>query len=469
MDAALLAQIRARETAIETEALGPSPATSAPRSTIKVSNPDNITPSAARHVRAPLFQTQARQSPSAKPAAEPEQGSSAGVNTMFEWDTAQLIEHFLARGSGTAFAEAMARNQFDGPAFRVYVSDSSANPRPDTENRLAGITEEDVPRWFITRLCIDIELALEWYRSCLSTPEHPTKYSLKDLNNIKLPEFPKGKGLDGRLTPDQLKNLVQSLRSRFNIVDRQYSVMIQEVADHPTQVKAQAIMQLLSPSQRQLDELLGQCFVDASTEKTMQAIITMKRHIFEAGYSGIITMQAMCEGITKLTGPKLGQQLLRVFAPIINAPIDNISKLEELYKDHCEAITLLQGINVSLDPIIKTFLLQQMVAKLAEQPKYNSTLGIPMSMIIMQGYQDHEEMIFLLEKAITEYTNDLSQHHKPRVAPRVVQALTEAEIRLQVCADYREGTVTGYTCAKPNCRRQHIEGTTTCTHPKVVC
>ena len=121
MDAALLAQIRARETAIETEALGPSPATSAPRSTIKVSNPDNITPSAARNVRAPLFQTQARQSPSAKPAAEPEQGSSAGVNTMFEWDTAQLTEHFLARGSGTAFAEAMLRHQFDGPVFRVCI------------------------------------------------------------------------------------------------------------------------------------------------------------------------------------------------------------------------------------------------------------------------------------------------------------------------------------------------------------
>ena len=141
MDAALLAQIRARGAAIETEALGPSPAMSAQRSTIRAPNPDDITPSAARHVRAPLFQTQARQSPSAKPAAEPEQGSSAGVNTMFEWDTAQLTEHFLACGSGTAFAEAMVRNQFDGPAFRVYVADSSAYRRAGVESRLAGFTE----------------------------------------------------------------------------------------------------------------------------------------------------------------------------------------------------------------------------------------------------------------------------------------------------------------------------------------
>ena len=44
MDAALLAQIRTREAAIETETLGPSPAISAPRSTIRAPNPDDITP-----------------------------------------------------------------------------------------------------------------------------------------------------------------------------------------------------------------------------------------------------------------------------------------------------------------------------------------------------------------------------------------------------------------------------------------
>ena len=46
-------------------------------------------------------------------------------------------------------------------------------------------------------------------------------------------------------------------------------------------------MNMLTPSQVQLDELLGQCFVDALTEKTMEQIITMKRHIYNSCYSGI--------------------------------------------------------------------------------------------------------------------------------------------------------------------------------------
>jgi hypothetical protein len=87
-------------------------------------------------------------------------------------------------------------------------------------------------------------------------------------------------------------------------------------------------MQMLSPSKVQLDEILGQCFVDASTEKTMEQIITMKKHIHNSSYSGITTLQAMCESITKLTGPKLGQQLLKVFEPVVKPPIESMAKLE---------------------------------------------------------------------------------------------------------------------------------------------
>ena len=152
--------------------------------------------------------------------------------------------------------------------------------------------------------------------------------------------------------------------------------MVQEITDQPTQVRAKIIMDMLTPGQQQLDELLGQCFVDASDERTMQQIITMKRHIHNSCYSGITTLQAISEGIAKLTGPKLGQQLLKVFEPIVKPPIESMSKLEASYKQHCDSIALLQGIDITIHPIIKTFLLQQMVSKLGEQPKLNSTLGI---------------------------------------------------------------------------------------------
>ena len=166
----------------------------------------------------------------------------------------------------------------------------------------------------------------------------------------------------------------------------------------------------------------------------------------------------------KLTGPKLGQQLLKVFEPIVKPPIESMSKLEACYKQHCDSITLLQGVDITIHPTIKTFLLHQMVIKLGEQPKLNSTLGIPLSSIVMQGFKDYDEMVQLIEKAILEYTNDPAQH-KPTVAPKVVKALTDAELKAQVCADFREGPVTGYTCAKTNCKRQHIKGVSNCTHP----
>ena len=106
--------------------------------------------------------------------------------------------------------------QLDGLALRVYVSDSTGDPRADINNLIRELTGEDTPKWFIPRITIDIELALERYRSCLQTPDH-SHFSLKDLANIKIPAFPKGKGLDGRLTPDQLKADVQSIRARLNI------------------------------------------------------------------------------------------------------------------------------------------------------------------------------------------------------------------------------------------------------------
>jgi hypothetical protein len=108
-----------------------------------------------------------------------------------------------------------------------------------------------------------------------------------------------------------------------------------------------------------------------------------------------------------------------------------------------------------------------MVSKLAQQQKFNTTLGIPLSSIVMQGFKDNETMVHLIEMAITEYTNDPSQSQqaKPRVVPKVIKALTDAEMALQVCAGFREGPVTGNTCLKTTCKRQHIVATTNCTHP----
>ena len=59
--------------------------------------------------------------------------------------------------------------QLDGPALRVYISDSTGQPRADITNLLRELTGDDTPKWFIPRITADIELALEWYRGYLKT------------------------------------------------------------------------------------------------------------------------------------------------------------------------------------------------------------------------------------------------------------------------------------------------------------
>ena len=70
--------------------------------------------------------------------------------------------------------------QLDGPALRVCIADSTGHPKANIDQLLRDFTGEDTPKWFIPRIAADIELALEWYRGCLKTPDH-SHYSLKDL------------------------------------------------------------------------------------------------------------------------------------------------------------------------------------------------------------------------------------------------------------------------------------------------
>ena len=120
-------QIRAREAEIAreyaAESMSPTP------STRESTNPDIITPSGARNARGQLFTTEARKSPSAPIAAKPQQGHAANINDMFTWDHGQLMEHFMAREAGDTVMLNCQTFQLDGPALRVYIADSTGQPK----------------------------------------------------------------------------------------------------------------------------------------------------------------------------------------------------------------------------------------------------------------------------------------------------------------------------------------------------
>ena len=66
---------------------------------------------------------------------------------------------------------------------------------------------------------------------------------------------------------------------------------------------------------------------------------------------------------------------------------------------------------MKIDPIrvIQTFVLQQMTSTVANDPRNTMLLGIPMSAIVRDGFQDHAGMVGIVEQAIMEYTNDPAQ------------------------------------------------------------
>ena len=129
-------------------------------------------------------------------------------------------------------------------------------------------------------------------------------------------------------------------------------------------------------------------------------------------YSGLCILQVIFEAITQLTGAKLGATLKALFEPI-SSPATGIKFLESEYKKHSDAIAQLEAIEVQVDTVIKTFLLQQMANIIANEAKNTMLLGIPMATVVRDGFQDHSGMVTIVEQAIMEYTNDPERNRRP--------------------------------------------------------
>jgi len=137
-ETSVASQIRAREAAIarEADSENVSPSQSPTGST----NPDTITPTAARRVRGPIFTTVARKSPDAPRAARPQQGLQAGnLNDMFSWDHGQLAEHLMAREAGEQCSEiANSLNWMVLPSGSSYPT-AVASPDPTLPSASTGL------------------------------------------------------------------------------------------------------------------------------------------------------------------------------------------------------------------------------------------------------------------------------------------------------------------------------------------
>ena len=313
------------------------------------------------------------------------------------------------------FIANIVSNQIDGAQWVAMFTTSDnkvvdSNEYKETIDVFAG---ERTPPFFKIKVRTHLTLTLQSQQQSSKAEEKEDKqaagYSLNDLYSMRIPELPAGEGGGGRLSSAQVRAYKDLLQSTINIVKREYCEKIEVLHNHPTSVRLDICLAELDLQEQQIDELLGQTLMKSSKERTMQWIISMGYHLHMVGglskYSGLCILQVIFEAITQLTGAKLGATLKVLFEPL-SSPASEIKFLEGEYKKHSEAIAQLEAIDVQVDPVIKTFLLQQMTTIIANEAKNTMLLGIPMASVVRDGFQDHSGMITIVEQAIMEYSND---------------------------------------------------------------
>ena len=444
--------------------------------------PDTTNPSARKVLQMEYQPTFPPGSPQAagKPPSTPEPAQE--WEGLMDMEHKEFIDYMIKRGVKEDLLTFMKEMGMDGPHWRMAISD--ANSTQVKEN-----IEEQIKQWaggkssmaVVMKITMDSKLAFEkWLASKLyqqSTTPTTTNgpLSLKDLHSIKMPELPAGNGLQGRISSEQLKAYIDSLQAIFNLIDKEFSNRLAAIFKSPTAEVLAIVLKDMTARSMQLDQLVGKTFMLRSDEKTIATLISMKRHLDSNNtVSGLRIIQYMGEATTQLTGARLTDLLLKVFAPLTNIPSE-ISLLEPQYKIHNEALTSLESLDIDLHPVIRCFLLQQMASKLAAKQEHQLILGIPMASIIKSGYEDLAAMTAILESAIIEASND-PKSSKPTVKTdresklekqlaAVTAALKKMEPSDQICVYNRESSHSGCKCIDKDCKRKHIDSGKTCTKP----
>ena len=437
------------------------PKSNTPASAVQVSKGQEAGAESARSsLRFDDNMTTDRQQPPPPPG-----GVKQAWHGLYDLKHEDMLEWMAAQGADESFMIMVHEMKLDGPMWRAAVTDpSSTQLRPDLESMVKGWgSGSSSPPAAVMKITMGSKLALEeWVKHGKGVKL--SQFSLKELQTIKLPELPVGKGVDGRIIAEQLKGYCESLHSTLNIVDKEYSSRIYAIHIAPTIETLKICFQGMTSRAWQLDELIGSSLMKKSQDKTIATIIAMKRNMYEGSYSGLCIIQMMGESTSQLTGARLGDLLIKLFNPLQDPPTE-LAKLEPTYKIHKEALNSLISLDIELHPVIQCFILQQMASKLAMKSEYNLILGIPMASIIKNGFEDLDGMTSIMESAIVQASND-PKANKPRVksdlekklerAHRQIAALQPAKTEDRICVTHREQEVLGYVCIKgSDCKFKH--------------
>ena len=394
---------------------------------------------------------------------------------LFEFDHPEMMDYMEGLGVKEAL-ELMARIQIDGPKWRMAATNANSTCiKEDIDKVVEAICGKDIPKATAITIVMHTKIAFEnWLKKKQETNNNNNRgqqLSIKDLYSIKMPELPAGKGVDGRVTREQVKTYVEALNASLNLIDREYSDRILAIHKQPTASTLAICLEGMTSRAWQLNELVGAAFMKKSSDVSISSITALKRHKHGGRYCGLSILQALGEATTQLTGARLGDLLTKLFKPIIDKPAE-LKHLEPMYKTHKEALNSLQSLDIELHPVVQCFILQQLASKLAMESEHNIIIGIPMAKVVKKGFEDLTGMTGIVENAIIEASND-PKLNQPRAMPRKekqdgkqIAAVKPSSVNISVCPYYREEEISGHRCVKTNCRRTHQRSGRTCSAPE---
>ena len=178
------------------------PKTNTPASAVQVSKGQEAGAESARSsLRFDDNMTTDRQQPPPPPG-----GVKQAWHGLYDLKHEDMLEWMAAQGADESFMIMVHEMKLDGPMWRAAVTDpSSTQLRPDLESMVKGWgSGSSSPPAAVMKITMGSKLALEeWVKHGKGVKL--SQFSLKELQTIKLPELPAGKGADGRIIAEQLK------------------------------------------------------------------------------------------------------------------------------------------------------------------------------------------------------------------------------------------------------------------------
>ena len=159
---------------------------------------------------------------------------------LLEFDHPTMMAYMEERGVPLEQLELMARVQLDGPMWRAVVSYANCTRiKEDISEEIEVMCGKEIPKSASITINMHTKLAFEnWLqkKDGATTNNKGQLLSIKELHSIKLPELPVGKGVDGRVTGEQVKAHAESLNVQPHRprVQRPHHYRIIEIYRQPT-------------------------------------------------------------------------------------------------------------------------------------------------------------------------------------------------------------------------------------------